>query len=185
MSLRSCVFCSVACASIFFASVCFAQTETKAFKAMERFEHGSKAFSLTPPIEFRQVLEREDGVQFSNLIDKSIMNIVFTPMPEGITEAQLLERFNDDKYRAEWAKGLERGTEMKTKVLETKQRIVKDINGWEFVTVAEMAKGKRQNNYIVLFKNGKEYIIILSSDKDLFESKKKIFDESLATFEVK
>ena len=153
-------------------------------KPVETFVHDSKAFSITPPEGFLEVTPLDDGVRFINLISKSFMSITFTQMPEKITDAKLLLRFDDEKFRDEFVRGLEKGNAMMTsKVTDVKQATVNGIPGWEFDTEVEVGKEKKKNNLIVFFKNGREYFINLVSAMDQSEKERKALEDSLETFQ--
>jgi len=150
-----------------------------------RFIHSSKSFSIVPPRGHKEKVERADGVQFINLLDKSFMSISFSVIAGKSTDRELLERYNDTEFRKSFIANLEvASASLQTKVRNTKPRMVNGIPAFEFVTEGVSSKGPLQNNYIFFYKDQKEFIIVLGAAKEFFNMELSSFDESLGTFKV-
>jgi len=158
----------------------------KVFRTEERLVHPSGVFSIVPPKGYRQTLLSQDGVQFINLVDKSFMSISFTDVATNLSDEELFSRFSDTAFRKGFISNLQTASSaLHTKVTSTIMRKVADIEAIEFVSEGVSEKGVVQRtDFIIFYKGKKEFVIILTADKELFAMDMPFFEEALATFKL-
>lgn len=159
------------------------------------FIHESGLFRFVPPDGFNEKRLFENGVEFREPTSNSSFRVQFSYVnkvlsPEAMQaypDTGVVELLNDKGLRDEFVKSFleaiySRG--IKSEIIDEKRIDMNGIPAWEFITEAIFRSDLMKVRTFVISKNGKEFIIHCGTQKAFFNSKDRIFEEALKTFEI-